>query len=323
VWRFTLRDLEHSTESPTGAYSFVVESEDAGRRLDEFLELRFPWLSRMRLRAAIGRGNCWVNGECADRGRKLYAGDTVRILINTLVPTGMWPEPLPVEVLYEDAWLAVVLKPAGMLIHPTRKVKTGTLANALAWLWNPRLRNVERPQPPGPAIRPGFPHRLDRETSGLLIVAKNQMTLRRLARAFSRREVDKRYTAIVAGRVASDELEVNARIGRVPGEKPYWRAVENGKPATTRLRVLKRKAALSLVELEPLTGRTNQLRIHCAHIGHPILGDALYGGPPAPRLCLHATMLALRHPDTGQLLRFESELPREIQACFVETGETS
>ncbi|MCL6508491.1 MAG: hypothetical protein K6T59_15885, partial [Bryobacteraceae bacterium] len=123
--------------------------------------------------------------------------------------------------------------------------------------------------------------------------------------------------------LASDELEVNARIGRVPGEKPYWRAVENGKPATTRLRVLKRKAALSLVELEPLTGRTNQLRIHCAHIGHPILGDALYGGPPAPRLCLHATMLALRHPDTGQLLRFESELPREIQACFVETGETS
>jgi 23S rRNA pseudouridine1911/1915/1917 synthase len=233
----------------------------------------------------------------------------------------MWPEPLPVEVLYEDAWLAVVLKPAGMLIHPTRKVKTGTLANALAWLWNPQLRNLERPQPAGPAIRPGFPHRLDRETSGLLIVAKNQMTLRRLAQAFRRREVDKRYTAIVAGCVASDALEVHAGIGRVPGEKPYWRAVENGKAATTRLRVLKRRAGLSLVELEPLTGRTHQLRIHCAHIGHPILGDNLYGGPPAPRLCLHATSVALRHPETGRLLRFGSEPPGDMQACFVDTGQ--
>lgn len=311
-----MRALVPGTEPPAGEYSFIVEPEDAGRRLDEFLELRFPWLSRMRLRAAVARGRCSVNGERADRGRRLVAGDSVRVWLNTAVPTGMWPEALPVEVLYEDAWLAVVVKPAGMLMHPTRNVKTGTLANALAWLWNPQLRNSERERNAGPVIRPGFPHRLDRDTSGLLIVAKNPTALRRLSQAFSLRQVEKRYTAVVAGSVGPDEFEVNARIGHVPEEKPHWRVVEHGKPATTRIRVVKRNAGSSLIELEPLTGRTHQLRIHCAHIGHPIVGDALYGGPPAPQLCLHATALAFRHPETGRPLRFESGPPPEMQRCF-------
>lgn len=311
-----MRALEQGAEPPAGEYSFVVEPGDAGKRLDEFLESRFPWLSRMRLRAAVSRGQCSVNGGPVDRGRRLRAGDIVRLVVDTTVPTGMWPEPLPVEVLYEDTWLAVVVKPAGMLMHPTRRVKTGTLANALAWLWNPQLRNPEKRREAGAVIRPGFPHRLDRETSGLVVVAKNQITLRKLSQAFRSQEVTKRYKAIVDGCVAMDQFEVNAPIGRVPEEKPHWRVLEGGKPATTRVRVLERKPALSLVELEPRTGRTNQLRIHCAHIGHPIVGDGLYGGPPAPRLCLHAAMLALRHPETGRLMRFASQPPADMQACF-------
>lgn len=288
------------------AHQFTVEPAEHGRRLDEFLEARFPRLSRMCLRAAVARGQCCVNGRIADRGLRLRAGDTVQLALDTAVPTGMWPEPVPVEVLYEDSWLAVVVKPAGMLMHPTRNVKTGTLANALAWLWNPHLRDPERGGTPGPAIRPGFPHRLDRETSGLVVVAKNAIALRKLSEAFSRREVEKRYAALVAGSVALDELEINAPIGHVAGEKPHWRVLEGGKSATTRLRVLERQQAWSRVELEPLTGRTNQLRIHCAYAGHPIVGDALYGGPPAPRLHLHASVLGFRHPETGELLRFVS-----------------
>lgn len=297
-------------------YEFSTAPADEGRRLDEFLEARFPQLSRMRLRAAIARGGCLVNGRIADRGVRLRAGDTVRVAVDTTVPTAMRPEPLPVQVLYEDAWLAVVVKPAGMLMHPTRNVKTGTLANALAWLWNPHLRCPDQSGELGPVIRPGFPHRLDRDTSGLLVVAKSPVALRKLSRAFGRREVEKRYTALVAGRVASDEFEVNAPIGHTSEEKPHWRVLEGGKPALTRARVLERKQVVTLVELEPLTGRTNQLRIHCAHAGHPILGDVLYGGPPAPRLCLHASVLGFQHPETGQPLRFVSEPPTGMLALF-------
>lgn len=312
MWKGSEIGPAPNTDPPLAEYEFTVDVADQGRRLDEFLEAHFPHLSRMRLRAAIARGGCLVSGRAADRGVRLRAGDTVRLVVDTTVPTAMWPEPLPVEVLYEDAWLVVVVKPAGILMHPTRNVKTGTLANALAWLWNPGLRVPDHRSDLGPVIRPGFPHRLDRETSGLVVVAKNAVALRKLSQAFGRREVEKRYTALVAGRVAPDEFEVNAPIGHTNEEKPHWRVLEGGKPALTRVRVLERKQVVTLVELEPLTGRTNQLRIHCAQAGHPIVGDVLYGGPAAARLCLHASVLGFQHPETGEPLRFVSEPPPEI-----------
>jgi 23S rRNA pseudouridine1911/1915/1917 synthase len=152
----------------------------------------------------------------------------------------------------------------------------------------------------------------------LLVVAKTQAALRSLSRLFQRRRVEKRYLALVAGRVPEDELTIEADIGRVEEGAPWWRVVgEGGRAAETRLRVVARRGArASLVELEPVTGRTNQLRIHCAHAGHPIVGDAWYGGSPAPRLCLHASRLAFNHPEGGARVEFESPLPAEIAALL-------
>ncbi|MBD0327533.1 MAG: RluA family pseudouridine synthase, partial [Pyrinomonadaceae bacterium] len=167
----------------------------------------------------------------------------------------------------------------------------------------------------GAVVRPGIVHRLDRATSGLMVIAKNQRSLGILSRQFHHRRVEKRYMAVVFGRVSKDELLITAPIGRDPdGVQPHWRVLENGKHAETRLRVLGRGNKWTLVELEPVTGRTNQLRIHCAHVGHPIIGDEWYGAASAgERLCLHAARLAFHHPSGGRWMEFESPLPSEME----------
>jgi 23S rRNA pseudouridine1911/1915/1917 synthase len=172
---------------------------------------------------------------------------------------------------------------------------------------------------PSPSfIRPGLVHRLDRDTSGLLVVAKTQAALSRLSQHFQRRLVLKRYAAVVAGRVEHDELIIDAPIGRDEDARPPWRVAESGKHAETRLRVLERSARRTLVELEPVTGRTNQLRIHCAHAGHAIVGDTPYSGEPHARLCLHASRLAFRHPSTNEWTEFRSDIPSEVMSAFAE-----
>lgn len=334
---------------------FVVEADSEGLRLDEFLAARLHRLSRMRIAGLAAAGACAVNGEAARAGRKLTAGDVVEVAAAAEGPNAMTPEPLPLRVVYEDAHLAVVDKPAGMLAHPTRGVKTGTLANALAHHFN-RARTadcglrtdegdaassslsslldektsaatipqsaIRDPQSSESAIphprwvRPGLVHRLDRATSGLMVVAKTQEALSRLSRHFQRRLVEKRYLALVHGRVGGDELTVRAPIGRVGGSHPWWGVTEAGRPAETRLRVIERRGALTLVELEPVTGRTNQLRIHCAHAGHPIAGDEWYASDRLPRLCLHAARLAFRHPADNAWREFASPLPAEVLEIF-------
>jgi len=272
----------------------------------------------------------------------------VRLTAGDGGPNAMTPEPLPLAVVYEDAHVVVVDKPAGMLAHPTRGVKSGTLANALAYHLN-RSRiegaltvdegGAERESAsharasassgqgstdssPQSAtrdpqwIRPGIVHRLDRATSGLMVVAKTQEALSRLSGHFHRRLVEKRYLAVLRGRVAADRLTISAPIGRVAERSPAWGVTAEGKPAETRLRVVERRGDLTLVELEPVTGRTNQLRIHCAHAGHPVAGDEWYAADAAPRLCLHAARLALHHPADNRPLEFASPLPEEIREVF-------
>ncbi|MBV9926273.1 MAG: RluA family pseudouridine synthase [Acidobacteria bacterium] len=294
----------------------------AGRRLDEFLAGRLPALSRMHIAGLLARGACRLNGEAAHAGRRLSAGDEVEVEFEGAVPNSMTPEPTPLEVAYEDEHVVVVVKPAGVLVHPTLGVKRGTLANALAYHLNRELidegRAVENRIPLGASfIRPGLVHRLDRDTSGLLVVAKTQAALSRLTQHFQRRLVEKRYAAVVGGLLKEDELNVGAPIGREEGARPPWRVLESGKPAETRLRVVERGTRRTLVELEPLTGRTNQLRIHCAHLGHAIVGDAAYGGEPHTRLCLHAARLAFRHPATNELVEFVSPPPPELLSALV------
>ena len=300
---------------------FSVGDEWAGRRLDEFLAGRLSALSRMHIAGLLARGACAVNGEAAHAGRRLRAGDAVEFEPGGEVPNSMTPEPLPLEVVHEDGHLVVVVKPAGVLVHPTLGVKRGTLANALAYHLNRAL--IEEGAGGGSSIsaagafiRPGIVHRLDRDTSGLLAVAKTQAALSRLTQHFQRRLVEKRYVAIVGGLLQADELAVDAPIGRAEGARPPWGVTEAGKPAETRLRVAERGARRTLVELEPVTGRTNQLRIHCAHAGHAIVGDTLYGGEPHARLCLHAARLAFRHPATNEWVEFASEPPPELLSAL-------
>ena len=292
---------------------FRVDDAEARRRLDELLAARLARLSRMYIRSLIDAGACRVNDEEALAGRRLSAGDEVRFAYDADAVTAMTPEAIKLDVIYEDAHLLIVDKPAGMLVHPTRAVHTGTLMNALAYHLNPIETNGETRA----AVRPGLAHRLDRATSGLLIVAKDSATLASLARQFNSRRIEKRYLAILDGRVAEDEREIDLPIDRdAEGAFPKWRVMIEGKPASTALRVIDRKPDRTLVELAPLTGRTNQLRIHTSHIGFPITGDEWYGGSPAARLCLHAARLTFRHPADNGWREFAAPLPEEMRSIW-------
>lgn len=293
-----------------------VSPSEAGLRLDAFLAAHFGGISRMRLRQAIAQGDVTVDHATRTAGWKLRAGDMVQVRLGDVGPTAMTPEAIPVPIRYEDAYLAVVEKPAGMVAHPTAHWRGGTLVNALAYQFN---------QEPGAlVIRPGLVHRLDRLTSGLMVVAKSEVMLSCLTRAFQQRRVGKRYLALVHGEVSAEEGLIAAPIGRDPEQRPRWGVRAAGRPAETRFRVVERFPHATLLEMEPLTGRTNQLRIHAAHAGHPILGDPTFGREmaeqhaalinacPLPRLFLHATHLAFPHPATGDWLTFDSALPEEL-----------
>jgi 23S rRNA pseudouridine1911/1915/1917 synthase len=336
--------------------SFNVGAESEGERLDAYLSARLFRLSRMRIAELLARGAGKVDGATALAGFKLTPGQSVEIVLEVEARGAMTPEPLPLEILFEDEHLLVVSKPEGMLVHPTRGVKTGTLANALAYHLNRfwisdsgfPIDEEERPgtlreeggrlpesslcesessnpesgiRNPKSFVRPGLVHRLDRATSGLLVVAKTQRALSQLSQHFQRRLVEKRYLAVVHGSVAADRLTIEAPIGHEPEAQPKWSAMEGGKPAETRLRVLERRGGLTFVELEPVTGRTNQLRIHCSHVGHAIVGDEWYAPAPFARLCLHAARLAFHHPATNEWMSFESPLPPSIANAFAESRD--
>jgi 23S rRNA pseudouridine1911/1915/1917 synthase len=279
--------------------SFQATDADAGQRLDAFLAARVGDLSRMRIANLIAAGESTVNGKIGRAGQRVGAGDSVVLTVEENAATAMSPDDIPLEILFEDEHLIVLVKPAGMLVHPTLSVKRGTLANALTHHLNKGLgfrvpslgfeegrREPEtlNPEPrtlnpePSSAVRPGIVHRLDRATSGVMVIAKTQRALSVLSRHFHRRLVKKRYVALVHGIINEDQGAISAPIGRDESRRPRWWVMETGKPAETRFRVLERLNQATLVELEPVTGRTNQLRIHCAYYGHPIVGDELYEG---------------------------------------------
>ena len=326
------------------SYSFQITPEEAGQRLDEFLASRFGGLSRMRIASLLATGACRVNESPGLPGYHLAAGDPVEFTIDESVSSAMRPEPIPLEIIHEDDHILVVVKPSGMLVHPTKSVKSGTLANALTYHLNRdfyadlddssdppasdlKARDGARDGGRDAAgdealdlIRPGLVHRLDRATSGLMVIAATPRSLAVLSRHFHRRLVEKRYLALVRGRVLESAGAIQAPIGRDPDSRPQWGVRENGKPSETRFRVLDRSPASTLVELEPVTGRTNQLRLHLAHAGHPIIGDELYGqgGGSGPRLCLHAWRLAFHHPAGGEWMEFTSPLPRDMAEAMEE-----
>ena len=268
-------------------------------RLDDFLFDRFNCLSKMYLRDIVKNELCEVNGRSENIGYKLKPNDLIEIFIDETRETAMRPENVPVDIRYEDDDIIVVNKAAGMLVHPTHRDKNGTLLNALSY-----YLNSENGVTGAKHIRAGLVHRLDKQTSGLMVVAKTSRAHRILAEHFKRKIIDKRYLAMVDGIVADDSGSISAPIGRFADLK-LWNIKADGKPAETRYWVKGRTAASTLIELEPVTGRTNQLRIHCSSIGHPIIGDTERGGSTNDRLLLHAWRLSFRHPSGGRQLDFE------------------
>ena len=298
--------------------TFQISEIIRKNRLDNFLFEEIKAVSKMYLRQLLKNDECTINGKPEKGGYHLQSGDFVEIEVDLNADTAMKPEDIPLAIVFEDAEIIVVDKPSGMLVHPTLGQKSGTLLNALSYYLNRRQLTVGKNKIIHPSsfilhpfIRPGLVHRLDRQTSGLMIIAKTSHAHRILCDHFQRKLVEKRYLAMVEGVVEKDSDTIDAPIGNFPDER-RWGVKADGKTAETRFRVLQRFTDKTLLKLEPVTGRTNQLRIHCASIGHSIIGDQLYNGREFSRLCLHAAKLSFQHPDGDNRLEFESKLPEEF-----------
>jgi 23S rRNA pseudouridine1911/1915/1917 synthase len=298
----------------------ILEADGSGERLDVFVTRRCPGLSRSNVQRLIREGGVTVGDPplSGRAGQRLECGDRVAVRIPREEPVALRPEPLPLTIVYEDDDLLVVDKPAGMTVHPAAGVRRGTLAAALL-AYRPELAGVGGPE------RPGIVHRLDRDTSGLLVVAKNEGARTALARQWKTREVEKGYVALVHGRLDPPEGVIDAPIGRDTRHRQRMAIVEGGRAARTTYRVRQVLAPgpqgadrYSLVDIRPLTGRTHQIRVHFAALGHPVVGDRVYGRASAilKRQFLHACRLSFHHPVDGRPLEFESPLPEDLRQAL-------
>jgi 23S rRNA pseudouridine1911/1915/1917 synthase len=297
----------------------VVGGESEGARLDAWLAPQLDF-SRTRVARLVEEGHVLLNGDVPRKSEVISEGDRVEVEVPPLAPAEATPEDLALEIVYEDRHLLVVNKAAGMVVHPAPGHPTGTLVNAL-------LHHVKDLSGIGGTLRPGIVHRLDRDTSGLLVVAKDEATHHALSAELKGRRIRRLYTAASWGHLPETHLRIDAPIGRDPRERRRMAVVPGGRRALTRIRVRERWPAAELLDVALETGRTHQIRVHLAHLGHPVVGDATYGagwergmsGPDAlwarelarrvPRQFLHAALLAFRHPATGEELSFRAELP--------------
>jgi 23S rRNA pseudouridine1911/1915/1917 synthase len=289
-----------------------VEAGGAGQRLDRYLASRLPDVSRTRVKALIDAGLVAVEGRPGRAATRLAAGDRVEVTVPPPVAVDLAPEPIPLRVVYEDGDLLVVDKAAGLVVHPAPGHPTGTLVNALL-AHTPDLAGI------GGELRPGIVHRLDKDTSGLMVVAKHDRAHRFLAQQLRERQMEKRYLALVDGGPPSESGTIDAPIGRDPRRARPMAVVpegSGGRAAVTHFRVLGRFPGHALLECRPVTGRTHQIRIHLAAIGCPIVGDRTYGRRqptlPLERHFLHAARLSFRLP-SGGVRTFEAPLPDDLR----------
>ena len=287
-----------------------VSRERAGLRLDRFLALELSDFSRSRLQALIEQGFVRLNAQ-PPRARDLVrTDDVVELEVPAAEKIEAQAEAIPLQILFEDDDLLVIDKPAGMVVHPGAGNQEHTLVNAL-------LSHCKVLSGIGGKERPGIVHRLDKETSGCLVVAKNDATHRELSRQFAARTLKKTYLALVAGRLKNQSGRVDAPIARHPIHRQRMSIAKSarGRSALTEYRVVRSGAEMSLVECELHSGRTHQIRVHLHHLGHPILGDKLYApklAKPFPRQMLHAWRLGFTHPRSGELMQFEAPLPADF-----------
>jgi 23S rRNA pseudouridine1911/1915/1917 synthase len=295
----------------TGRYDFVVDRP--GVRLDKFVGDSCSELSRTHAQKLIAAGSITVNGHPAKPAFTLSVGDKVRIVIPPESPLPLSPESIPLKIVYEDADLLVIDKPAGLPVHPAPGHPAHTLVNAvLAHL--PALGEGDA------SLRPGIVHRLDKDTSGLIIVAKNRPAHENLSDQFKARSVSKSYIVLVRGKLSPQSGIIEAAIGRDPRNRQRMAVVSRGREARTEYRVLRYLNDYSLLEIRPRTGRTHQIRVHLAAIGFPVLGDATYGvaSPHLSRQFLHASRLGFNLPSTGKYVEFTSSLPPDLEKALKE-----
>ena len=295
------------------ALRIELNQQDAGKRLDHVLQSRLPQFSRARLQDWIKRGRVLVNGRSRRASYAVRPADTIDVEPAEPAPLRAAPEPIPLTILYEDPDVVAIDKPAGMVVHSGAGVHSGTLVNALLHRFASLSRSAGD-------LRPGIVHRLDRYTSGVLLVAKNDAAHQRLAEQFAARHVEKTYLALVHGNVKQDRGRIEKPITRDPRQRVRMTArLSRGRAAWTEFHVLHRFAGFTYLEVRIGTGRTHQIRVHLASTGHPVVGDRLYGAPskvagqPAlPRYFLHAHRIRFQQPSTGQPVTVESPLPPDL-----------
>ena len=292
-------------------YHFQITEEEEGERLDHCLALLLADQSRTYLQKLIKDGNVKLNGGPARNSLRVSEGDKIDLSLPDKIIPDIEPENIPIDVLYEDSDVLVVNKSKGMVVHPAPGHWSGTLVNAVLYHCGKNLSGING------VLRPGIVHRIDKDTTGSVIICKNDNAHRKIAEQLKEHTIVRRYRAIVCGRIAEDTLTVSGNIGRDPKDRKKMTVVPapQGKPAVTHVRVLERFRDYTYIECALETGRTHQIRVHMAHIGHPLLGDTLYAsGQKSPfsglqGQCLHAMILGFVHPVTGEYIETQAPLP--------------
>lgn len=298
--------------------TFELEAEYEGERLDKYLSILYPEQSRSFFQKLIKDGHVLVNDTPEKANYRLRVEDLISVTIPDAVETLILPENIPLDILYEDDDLLVVNKPKGMVVHPSAGHYTGTLVNAIMYHCKDSLSGING------EIRPGIVHRIDMDTTGSLIVCKNDESHIFIAEQIKEHSVTRKYRGIVYGGVSDDEGTIDAPIGRHPTDRKKMAIVPNGKPAVTHYRVLQRFERYTYMEFQLETGRTHQIRVHMASIGHPLLGDAVYSSGKSPYhlqgQTLHAMTIGFIHPATREYLEITAPLPEYFEKILRDLG---
>lgn len=291
--------------------TFAAEADDVGKRIDVFAAENYEELSRSGLKKIIDTGGVTVNNNTVKANYKLRTGDIVTMNIPESVPLEIIPQNIPLDILYEDDDVIVINKPQGMVVHPAPGHYTDTLVNALLYHCGDSLSGING------IMRPGIVHRIDMDTSGVIMAAKNNNAHRSLALQLAEHSITRKYNAIVYNNIKEDEGTIDKPLGRNPSDRKKMAVVPGGRRAVTHYRVLDRLGKFTYIEAQLETGRTHQIRVHMTYAGHPLLGDSVYGPKKQPfnlkGQVLHARVLGFVHPVTGEYMEFESPLPEYFQ----------
>ncbi|MCT3490814.1 RluA family pseudouridine synthase [Lactobacillus delbrueckii subsp. lactis] len=293
---------------------YELTAEESGQRLDKYLAGEMTDLSRSRIKELVQAGEVLVNGKKSKVSYKVQKGDLIQVTVLPLEPLKLEAENIPLDIVYEDEDIIVVNKPQGMVVHPAVGHPSHTLVNALLYHTRDLADSPE-------GFRPGIVHRIDKDTSGLLMVAKNAAARESLEKQLAAKSNKRQYLAIVHGNFAEEEGTIDAPIGRNPKDRKQLAVVEKGKSAVTHFKVLEQYQGYSLVECQLETGRTHQIRVHMAYIGHPLAGDPLYGPRktlPGHGQFLHAKTLGFEQPSTGEWLEFSVQPPEIFQQTVAD-----